>query len=129
MLQSVAHWYAAFCGVFLLLQGASTLAARWVPEVDKAVPALLETTRMVPAHSMLHVATALLALWALRAGAPACRWFAAGFGAFYLGLGVAGWATGRQLCLGLQSFDHPLHVLLGAMGLAAFALSPRLRRR
>src|SRR5215212_9988091 len=40
--------YTAFSGIFLLLQGTSTLAFRLFPSLDKAFPALLSITRMIP---------------------------------------------------------------------------------
>lgn len=114
-----ARAYAWFCGVFLVLQGSSTLVARLVPGVDRMFPALLRTTRMMPVHSILHIATALLAFFVLLRGARATWWFAILFGGFYAGLGLLGLASGRTLGLGLQAFDHPFHILLGALGLVA----------
>lgn len=114
-----SRWFAIFCAVFLLAQGLSTLVARQVAAVDRAVPWLLATTHMQPLHSMLHIATALLAVAVLRAGARATWWFAAGFGGFYLTLGVVGVLSGRGLGLHLQPFDHPFHLLLGGLGVAA----------
>lgn len=112
--------YTAFAGLLLLAQGTSTLAALAVPAIDRAFPWLLGLTRMIPIHSSLHVATAILALAAWRLGRT--RLFALGFGAFYAGLAVTGWVSGSQLCLGLQPFDHPFHLVLGGLGLAAFAM-------
>ena len=114
-----ARWYAWFCGIFLLVQGSTTLAARLVPGVDQAFPLLLRTTRMVAVHSVLHIATALLAFLVLARGAAAVWWFAALFGGFYAGLGLLGIASGRALGLGLQPFDNPFHILLGLLGIAA----------
>lgn len=119
-----ARIYSWFCGVFLALQGSSTLAARWVPAFDQAFPALLRTTRMVPPHSMLHLATALLAFVALARGGRAPRQFALGFGAFYVGLSLIAWMSGLALGLGLQPFDHPFHLLLGGLGLLAAWRTP-----
>ena len=116
---SPALWYARFCGVFLLLQGGSTLAALLVPAVDRAFPVLLRATQMVPVHSVLHIATGLLAFVAVAVGAPATWWFAALFGAFYAGLGLLGIATGHTMGLGLKPFDHPFHIVLGLLGIAA----------
>ena len=121
---SPARIYAWFCALFLLLQGASTLAARLVPAVDRAFPLLLATTRM-----------AVLAFGALALGARAAWWFAALFGTFYAALGAIG-ASGlagggaEELCgvtaaLGLQTFDHPFHVLLGLLGMVAAWRTPR----
>ncbi len=117
--------YALFCGGFLIVQGVSTLAARLVPAVDAAVPWLLRATRMEPVHSVLHIATALLAFSVLWLGARATWWFAAGFGGCYAGLGVLGFATGHSLGLHLQPFDHPFHILLGTLGLVAAWLGRR----
>lgn len=140
--RSPARTYAWFCALFLLLQGASTLAARLVPAVDRAFPLLLATTRMVPRHSLLHIATALLAFGALAWGARGAWWFAALFGTFYAALGAGGaigaiGASGlpgggraEELCgvtaaLGLQAFDHPFHILLGLLGILAAWQTPR----
>jgi hypothetical protein len=116
---SPARWYAWFCGVFLLLQGASTLAARLSPGFDHAFPMLLRATQMVPVHSVLHIATGLLAFAVVSLGAPSTWWFATLFGTFYAGLGLAGIATGHALGLGLKPFDHPFHIVLGLLGIAA----------
>jgi hypothetical protein len=45
-----------------LLQGASTLAFRLYPPLDRAFPLLLDLTRMIPSHSLLHLGTGLIAL-------------------------------------------------------------------
>jgi hypothetical protein len=113
-----ARWYTGLAGVFLLLQGTSTLAFRLVPALDTAFPPLLETTHMMPLHSTLHIVTGVLALWALaRGGARGPWWFAVGFGAFYTGLAVVGIATHRPTIFELQPFDHPFHLVLGLVGL------------
>ena len=123
MISQPARLYVLFAGIFLLLQGTSTLAFRLYPPLDRAFPALLELTRMVPAHSLLHIGTALIALWIyFRRESRASFWFALLFGLFYLGLAIVGHATGLQLGLGLQPFDHPFHVALGGLGLLAAAI-------
>lgn len=123
----LARAYAWFCGVFLLLQGTSTLAARLFPSFDRTFPALLQATRMVPLHSALHIATALLALICLLRGARATWWFALLFGGFYAGLGLLGVvAHGQTRGLGLQPFDHPFHLLLGGLGIVAAWRTPRV---
>lgn len=109
-----------FYVVGLCLQGGLTLLARLVPAVDRALPFVLEQTQMIEVHSLLHIATGLLALWLLMRGGPDGAWrFLAGFGVFYTGLGLAGAATGRPFGLGLQHFDHPIHLLLGGVALAS----------
>ena len=61
-------WYTAIAGGFLLLQGTSTLLFLLYPPLDHAFPFLLQATRMIPIHSMLHIVTGLLALAVLRWG-------------------------------------------------------------
>ncbi len=119
-----AESFAWFSALFLFLQGTSTLAARLVPAIDRAIPWLLEATAMRPTHSWLHIGTALLAAFALAAG-PRAAWIFAGlFGAFYLMLGLTGYLGPEEVCglsrrLELQPFDHPFHILLGSLGLVA----------
>jgi hypothetical protein len=120
MIKGPARLYTAVSGIFLLLQGTSTLAFRLYPPLDHAFPALLATTHMIPIHSTLHIITGLLAVAILYGGGErAAFWFAAGFGAFYLTLGLAGVLSGQPLGLGLQPFDHPIHLVLGVVGLFA----------
>jgi hypothetical protein len=129
MLAQPARLYALFTGVFLMLQGTSTLAARLYPPFDRAFPWILELTRLVPMHSLLHIVTALVALYVYFArGAQGAFWFALLFGAFYLGLAIVGHVTDHQLGLGLQPFDHPFHALLGGLGLLAAFLERRRAR-
>jgi hypothetical protein len=128
-----ATWYTFISGGFLLLQGASTLLFRLYPPLDQAFPALLETTRMIPVHSLLHIVTGLFALGVLRWGSPrGAWWFALLFGIFYTGLGLIGLLTGLSFGLGLQPFDHPFHLLAGVPGLLAATLGyqrkPRVER-
>lgn len=120
MMKQPTRLYTAIAGIFLLLQGTSTLAFRLYPPLDKAFPLLLAVTEMVPPHSLLHIATGVLALVALfRDGERGAFWFAAGFGFFYAGLALFGMITMQATVLGLQSFDHPFHLLLGVLGLIA----------
>jgi hypothetical protein len=112
--------YTAVSGIFLLLQGTSTLAFRLFPPLNEAFPALLFVTQMVPPHSILHILTGIIALTVLfRGGQRGTFWFAAGFGIFYLSLALFGMVTEHPTVLGLQPFDHPFHLLLGGLGLLA----------
>jgi len=116
--------YIAFSGIFLLLQGTSTLAFRLFPSLDEAFPALLSVTQMIPPHSILHILTGIVALTVLfRGGQRGTFWFAAGFGVFYLILGIFGMITRHPTMLGLQLFDHPFHLVLGVLGLLAVGAS------
>jgi hypothetical protein len=113
-------WYARIVGGFLLFQGVVTGLFLLVAPLDEAFPAVLDTTRMVPQHSALHVVTGLLALALLRWGnARALWWFAAAFGCFYTALALSGLVTRHHLGLELQPFDHPFHLVVGITGLVA----------
>jgi hypothetical protein len=123
MIKQPTRLYTAVAGLFLLLQGTSTLAFRLFPALDQAFPALLAITRMIPPHSILHILTGILALAVLfRGGERGPFWFAAGFGLFYVGLAFVGMIVDRPTVLGLQPFDHFFHFLLGALGLIAVGL-------
>jgi hypothetical protein len=116
--------YTAFSGIFLLLQGTSTLAFRLFPSLDQAFPALLAITKMIPPHSLLHILTGLIALTVLlRGGQRGTFWFSLLFGAFYLGLAVFGIVNGHATMLGLQPFDHPFHLALGGLGFLAVGVA------
>lgn len=121
---SPTRLYTAFSGIFLLLQGTSTLAFRLFPSLDDAFPALLSVTQMIPPHSILHILTGIAALVVLFHGDERGPfWFAVGFGLFYAGLAFFGTITHDPSILGLQPFDHPFHLVLGILGLLAAGLS------
>jgi hypothetical protein len=123
MIKRPARFYTAFTGIFLLIQGTSTLLFRLFPALDRAFPALLSVTHMIPPHSLLHILTGVLALVVLfRGGERGPFWFALGFGIFYSALGYVAMSTGHPAMLGLQPFDHPFHYLLGGWGLLAAVL-------
>jgi hypothetical protein len=127
VIKQPARFYTAVSGIFLLLQGISTLVFRLYPALDQAFPALLATTHMIPIHSTLHIVTGLLAVVILYRGKEReAFWFALGFGLFYLVLGLAGMFSGHQLGLGLQLFDHPIHLALGIVGIIAAYQSNRI---
>ena len=123
-MKSATRFYTGFSGIFLLVQGISTLLFRLFPALDNAFPALLSITQMVPIHSTLHILTGLAALFVLfRGGERGAFWFALGFGAFYAGLALFGMITHHPTVLQLQPFDHPFHLVLGLWGLLAAAYS------
>jgi hypothetical protein len=123
-MRSPTRFYTAFSGIFLLLQGISTLGFRLFPALDERFPALLSITQMVPVHSTLHILTGLTALTVLfRGGERGAFWFAADFGAFYTGLALFGMITHDPTILRLQPFDHPFHLFLGGWGLLVAGLS------
>jgi Domain of unknown function (DUF4383) len=117
MTKQPTHLYTAIAGIFLLLQGTSTLAFRLYPPLDQAFPALLGVTQMIPPHSILHILTGVLALVVVvRGGERGSFWFAGGFGVFYSGLAFFGMITHHSTIFGLQPFDHPFHLFLGVLG-------------
>jgi hypothetical protein len=118
LVRSLTYVYA----IGLLLQGGLTLLARLVPAFDRAVPGLLQVTEMVPAHSLLHIATGLLALYAARRSVHAAWLFLLAFGLFYTMLGLAGALTQQQFGLALQNFDHPIHIVIGIVALGVALL-------
>jgi hypothetical protein len=122
-------WYAGIVGGFLLIQGLVTGLFLIVAPLDERFPAVLETTRMVPQHSALHVVTGLVALALLhRSNRGALWWFALGFGSFYTALGLTGLTTGHHFGLELQPFDHLFHLAAGIPGLLAAGIELRGRR-
>jgi hypothetical protein len=114
--------YTWIASIGLFLQGTSTLSAQFVPALDHAIPWLLHETRMVPSHSLLHIASAIIGFAVLWVGASGTRFFALWFGLFYFALGAAGAFSDLELGLGLQPFDHPFHLVLGGLGLLAVAV-------
>lgn len=117
MKHSPARLYTAVAGAFLLLQGVSTLAFRLIPDLDRAFPHVLGLTHMMPAHSILHIVSGLLALVLLWFGGErGVVSFAAGFGAFYIALASYGWSVSDSTIFHLQPFDHPFHLGLGLVG-------------
>ena len=78
---------------------------------------------------MLHIVTGIVVVVILyRDGKNGPYRYALGFGSFYILLGLAGLLTGHPLGLGLQPFDHPIHLVLGAAGLFAAYLSSPSRK-
>ena len=123
MLSQPTRLYTLFIGVVLVLQGTSTLLFRLYPSLDRAFPLLLELTRMIPTHSLLHIATGVIALGFYVWGGPRGSFrFAVLFGLFYIGLAALGQVTMHHLGLGLHPFDHPFHLLIGGLGLTAVAI-------
>ena len=130
MKRNPARIYTAISGIFLLLQGVSTLTARLYPPFDQAFPALLTITQMIPPHSTLHILTGILAVAVLvRGGERGALWFAAGFGLFYTALATYGMLTMQATLFGLQPFDHPFHYLLGIAGLLTAGIQTYRARR
>jgi hypothetical protein len=123
MLAQPTRLYTMFIGIALVLQGSVTLLARLYPPFDRAFPFVLEMTKLIPSHSLLHIATAIVAFGLNYWGGPRGPFrFALGFGLFYLALAIVGMISGHPLGLGLHAFDHPFHLFIGVLGLLAVAV-------
>jgi hypothetical protein len=122
MIKQSARFYTAIYGFLGTFQGALSFAFYFFPKLDQAVPVLQAIPHMIPIHSTLHLVSSILALVIFyRGGERGAFWFAFGFGLFYTSLGFAGLLSGHQFGLGLQPFDHPFHIFIGALGLLAAA--------
>lgn len=121
---NAARIFTAFVGKFLLFHGVVTLIFRLCPPLDRAFPFLLAITQISAQHSLLHIATGLLAVAILRWGnARDCIFYAALVGVAYAFLGAYCMATMHPTFFALQLFDHPFHMLIGLSGLATAAQS------
>lgn len=127
---SLTRIYTWVASIGLFLQGTSTLIARLVPAVDQAIPALLQETKMIPSHSVLHIVSGLIGFALLaRGGQVGPRRFALLFGLFYVALAITGVVSGHHLGIGLQPFDHSFHATLGGAGLLAVIIDSILGRK
>jgi hypothetical protein len=122
MIKRPARLYTAVYGFAGVFQALLSYGFHIFPSLDQAVPFLQAVPHMIPIHSTLHFVTSILSLVIFfRGGESGAFRFAFGFGLFYVALGLAGWLTGLQFGLGLQPFDHPFHLFLGALALLAAA--------
>lgn len=122
MIKQSARLFTAIYGFLGAFQGLLSFVFYFFPTLDQAILFLRAITHMIPIHSTLHVATAVLALAIFyRGGERGAFQFSLGFGLFYMALGIAGLLSGYQFGLGLQPFDHPFHIFIGALGLLGAA--------
>lgn len=122
-MKNPTRFYTSLVGIFLLLQGISTLLFRLIPSLNEAFPQLLAVTQMVPIHSTLHIVTGLIALWILFKGSEVgALWFTIGFTIFYTGLALFGFITHSATIFHLQPFDHPFHLLIGVLGIITLGI-------
>ena len=79
-------------------------------------------------HNVVHLATGALGLLAYSAGARASKTYAWGLGVVYIAVAIWGFIIGSgDSILGLVPVnieDNVLHLIIGALGLAAGAVSP-----
>ena len=122
MIKQSARLFTAIYGFLGVFQGSLSYGFYYFPTLDQAIPFLQAIPHMIPIHSTLHFATAVLALVIFyRGGERGAFQFSLGFGLFYMALGIAGMITGHQYGLGLKPFDHPFHIFIGALGLLGAA--------
>lgn len=84
------------------------------------------------AHTMVHLASALLAWAASRSRTGGARWFTVGLLVFYGLLGVLGWlvdgvALGTPARIPLQAAENLFHLLLALAALTTVVASRRRR--
>jgi hypothetical protein len=126
---SPARLYAAAAGAFLLLAGIAGFFYSASFGAPGSVEAALGVLRVNAWLNLLHVLTGALGL--LMAGF-ASRRFALWAGALYTVLAIWGFAIGAGgAILGFlpASGDDTLHLVLGLLGLAAAAGTPRTASR
>ena len=78
-------------------------------------------------HNLIHIASGVLGLLAFSAGARASRTYALAFGAIYIVVAIWGFIIGsHESILGfvpVNTEDNFLHLILGVLGLGAYAAS------
>lgn len=78
-------------------------------------------------HNIVHIASGALGLLAFMSGPAASRTYALAFGAIYVVVAIWGFAIGGgESILGfipVNSEDNVLHVILGVLGIGAYAAS------
>ena len=101
MLSQPTRLYTLFIGVVLVLQGVEHAPVSTLSAARSGIPAVLELTRMIPPHSLLHIATGVIAFWFYYWGGPRGPFrFALSFGLFYIGArGRRAWSRGIILAL------------------------------
>ncbi|HVE68346.1 MAG TPA: DUF4383 domain-containing protein [Solirubrobacteraceae bacterium] len=77
-------------------------------------------------HNLVHIATGVAGLFALRYGAAGARAYAGGLGLVYVAIAIWGFALGEGNLLGfipVNTEDNVLHTVIGLAGLGAYAAS------
>jgi len=78
-------------------------------------------------HNLVHIASGVVGLLAYRAGAAASRTYALVFGAVYIVVAIWGFIIGDGesilSIIPVNTEDNILHVILGVLGLGAYAAS------
>jgi uncharacterized protein DUF4383 len=122
-----ARLYAGLIGAVLLVAGiigffySSSFGS---PGETDPVFGILEVNGW---HNLVHIASGVLGLLAYSAGSAASRTYALAFGAVYLVVAIWGFVIGDgESILGfipVNTEDNILHLILGVLGLGAYAAS------
>ena len=113
----IALWHVRVVSGFLVAQGLAGAVLKMMEGRQDDIP-----------HNLVHVLSGLLGLWAVRTSPGASVRFARWFGAGYLLLALAGWATPDGVisaALQLQLADQVFHTVVGAVTLAVGLRSDR----
>jgi len=124
---SPASLYAGLIGAVLLVAGIIGFfysASFGSPGNVDAVLGILDVNAW---HNLIHIASGVLGLLAFSAGARASRTYALAFGAIYIVVAIWGFIIGsHESILGfvpVNTEDNFLHLILGILGLGAYAAS------
>lgn len=127
---SPASLYAGLIGAVLLVAGIIGFfysASFGSPGNVDAVLGILDVNAW---HNLIHVLSGALGLLAFSAGPRASRTYALVFGVIYLVVAIWGFIIGsHESILGfvpINTEDNVLHLILGVLGLGAYAASPEL---
>jgi Domain of unknown function (DUF4383) len=122
-----ASLYAGLIGAVLLVAGIIGFfysAAFGTPGNVDAVLGILDVNGW---HNLVHVASGALGLLAFASGPVASRTYALAFGAVYLAVAIWGFIIGSGeailTLIPVNTEDNILHLILGALGLGAYAAS------
>jgi len=128
-----AKLYAGVIGATLLVAGIIGFfysSAFGSPGEVDAVLGILDVNGW---HNLVHIASGILGLLAFASGPAASRTYALAFGAVYIVVAIWGFIIGSgESILGIvpvNTEDNILHVILGVLGVGAYAASdPEARR-
>jgi uncharacterized protein DUF4383 len=128
-----AKLYAGVIGATLLVAGIIGFfysSAFGSPGEVDAVFGILDVNGW---HNLVHIASGVLGLLAFASGPAASRTYALAFGAVYIVVAIWGFVIGSgESILGIipvNTEDNILHVILGVLGIGAYAASdPEARR-
>ncbi|HVD40250.1 MAG TPA: DUF4383 domain-containing protein [Solirubrobacterales bacterium] len=122
-----ASLYAGLIGAVLLVAGIIGFfysASFGSPGNVDAVLGILDVNAW---HNLIHVASGVIGLLAFTSGPRASRTYALAFGAVYIVVAIWGFIIGsHESILGfvpINTEDNFLHLILGVLGLGAFAAS------